>query len=187
MPQVSDIEDLVNSTLDNLGPPGFQQIAQRLTDYEIMSRLLKKDRVLINSGKGIERRIMLDHSGAARHTEMYGTDQLNITDVLKLLKVPWRFADTHYAVERRENLMNMPPSELVDLLDLRRIDAMLSMTEELETKGWKAPTDSSDTLSPFGIAYWLTKNTSEGFNGGNPSGFSDDGGIDASVETRWRN
>lgn len=187
MATVAEILDLVNSTLNDLGPPRFEQIAQRLTDYEIMGRLLKKDRILVKSGKGIERRIMLDHSGAARHTEMYGTDQTNITDVLKLLNVPWRFAETHWLIERRENLMNLPPSELVDLLELRRVDSMISLTEELETKGWKAPTDSSDGLSPWGIAYWVVKNTSEGFNGSNPSGFSDTGGIDASVETRWKN
>lgn len=187
MAKVSDIADLVNATLDDLGPPRFEQIAQRLTDYEIMGRLLKKDRILIKSGKGVERRVMLDHSGAARHTEMYGTDQTNITDVLKLLNVPWRFAETHYLIERRENLMNTPPSELVDLLELRRADAMISLTEELETKGWSKPTDSADGISPWGIAYWIVKNTSEGFNGGNPSGFSDTGGISAALEARWNN
>ena len=187
MAKVTDIQDLVNSTLDDLGPPRFEQIAQRLTDYEIMGRLLKKERVLLKSGKGLQRRVMLDHSGAARHTEMYGTDQTNITDVLKVLDVPWRFAETHYLVERRENLMNIPPSELVDLLELRRLDGMISLTEELETKGWASPADSSDQISPWGIPYWIVKNTSEGFNGGNPSGFSDTGGINATAETRWRN
>lgn len=187
MATVADILDLVNSTLDDLGPVAFEQIAQNLTDYEIMGRLLKEERVLIQSGKGFERRVMLSHSGAARHVEMFATDNTAIIDVLELLNVPWRHAMSDYTIERRENLMNKSPAELVNLLTVRRTDAMISLTETLETAGWTKPVDSSDRIEPFGIPYWIVKNSSEGFNGGNPSGFSDTGGINTSNFANWAN
>lgn len=188
MATVADILDLVNSTLDDLGPVAFEQIAQNLTDYEIMGRLLKEDRVLIQSGKGFERRVMLSQSGAARHVEMFATDNTSIIDVLELLNVPWRHAMTDYTIERRENLMNKTPAELVNLLTVRRTDAMISLTEVLETAGWASPVDSSDRIEPFGIPHWVVKNSSEGFNGGNPSGFSAGaGGISTTAFPKWAN
>ncbi|MBN2129139.1 MAG: hypothetical protein JW741_06565, partial [Sedimentisphaerales bacterium] len=46
---------------------------------------------------------------------------------------------------------------------------------------------ASDTKSPNGVPYYVVKNATTGFNGGNPSGFSDCVGIDASTEEKWRN
>lgn len=185
--QVDEVLDLVNSTLKDLGDVSFEQIAQRLTDYEIMRRLLKKERILIKSGTGFQRRVMLDHSGSARHVQMFEGDNTSITDVLKVLNVPWRHAMADHSIERREILMNSGASELVDLLKVRRLDAVISITEELETKGWSAPASSANVTDAWGIPYWITKDTSEGFNGGNPSGFSTKGGIDSTPNKRWKN
>src|SRR5690606_3042281 len=50
------------------------------------------------------------------------------------------------------------------------------------------PADSDDKLAPFGIPYWVVKDSTAGFNGGNPSGFSSGaGGLDSSRHTRWAN
>jgi len=45
-----DIDDLVASTLYDLGPPRFQNIAQNLQDYEVFTKWFKKDKVIFDSG-----------------------------------------------------------------------------------------------------------------------------------------
>jgi hypothetical protein len=65
---------------------------------------------------------------------------------------------------------------------------MVSFYELLEELLWSKPTDSGNTKDPFGLAYWVVKNATEGFNGGNPSGFSDGrAGIDTTEYPRWAN
>jgi hypothetical protein len=57
-----------------------------------------------------------------------------------------------------------------------------------ETQFWSKPSTSSDKLNAFGIPYWVVKNASTGFNGGNPTGFSSGaGGISSSTYTQWAN
>jgi hypothetical protein len=65
---------------------------------------------------------------------------------------------------------------------------MVSLYEYLEAVLWSKPVDDTDTLTPFGIAYWVVKNATEGFTGGNPTGFtSGRAGINSNTYTRWKN
>jgi hypothetical protein len=59
----------------------------------------------------------------------------------------------------------------------------------METDFWSKPATSSDTERTFGVQYWIVRSaTSNGFNGGNPSGFtSGAAGIDSDTYTRWAN
>src|SRR3990172_8672865 len=75
----TDIADLVAATLYDLGPLRFQQIAQSLPYYEVFSKWFKKDKVMFDSGIGIQRTLMskLD-STSAKHVGLMDTDQVNI-------------------------------------------------------------------------------------------------------------
>jgi len=181
-----EILDLVKGTLKELGRLRFQQIAQNLTEYEVMSKWMKKDRVMFDSGIGIQRTLMTKLPGAARHVGLYEEDSVNVVDLLEQLSVPWKHATTNWAYEYREGLMNRGKALVVKVLEPRRAGAMIDLVEELEDKAFDTPDASSD-VDPFGLAYWLTKNSSTGFNGGHPSGFSDVGGIDTSVTTKFKN
>jgi hypothetical protein len=48
-----DIQDLVKSTLDDLMPMRFQQIADDLEYYEVFSKWFRKDKVDFDSGRVI--------------------------------------------------------------------------------------------------------------------------------------
>lgn len=183
-----DIIDLTNVTLKELGRMKFNQIATRLQNYEVMGRLLKEDKQQFEGSQGIQRTIMIDHSGAAKQVGLFQTDVVNVADQTKLMDIPWRHTTTNYAYERREMLMNKGASKIVDLLKIRRTDAMISLAELLEAQFWSKPTDSNDKLNQFGVKYWVVKNATAGFNGGNPAGFtSGAGNIDSSSITRWAN
>lgn len=187
MPGLTDtaIIDLAKSTLDDFGPPKFTQVAQAFVDYEAVNRILRRDRVQFDSGKKISRRLMVNHSGAARHVGLYSKDNVIIGDVLAEIDVPWKHTMTYWGWERREFLMNRGRAAIVKLMESRRADGMLALIELLEAAVWSKPDDSNDTDPPFGIPYWLVKNTSEGFNGGDPSGFSS--GAGNLQHANWKN
>jgi len=77
----------------------------------------------------------------------------------------------------------------VDYVHTKYVAMMMSFFELLEKDIlWSKPATSADTKTPYGVAYWITKNATEGFNGGNPTGFTaGKAGIDASTYTRWTN
>lgn len=184
----SDILDLTNLTLKELGRMKFNQIATKLQNYEIMGRLLKEDKQEFEGGSGIQRTLMVDQSGSFKMVGLFATDTLNVADQTVLLSIPWRHATGNYSYERRELLENKGPSRIVDILKIRRADCMISYAEGLETQGWSKPVDSTDKLNMFGVKYWIVKNNTTGFNGGNPAGFTGGaGGVDSTVVSRWQN
>lgn len=192
MATVTDREllDMATTTLNELRREKVTQFAQRLTHYEVMGRIFKRDKTVIGSGQGVQQRVMVDHSGAAKQVGMTDLDNLNITDVMQFVDVPWRHTTTNFSWNRIEMLENRSPARIVDLLRTRRIDGMLSLAEQMETQFWSAPSASTNELDVFGVPYWVVKPgaNEEGFDGGNPSGFSGGaGGLDSDVFTRWVN
>lgn len=188
MPTTDNLADLIEVTLDDLGKPGFTEIASALQDYVAMTRLIRRERVQFESGTGVEKRIMLDHSGAAKNVLPYEQDSYNVADVMGNFRVPWRHTNTNWGVERTEIAMNRDPARIVELIKVRRADAMISLAERMETDFWSKPADSSDETTPFGVLYWIVSNATTGFNGGNPAGFSGGaGGLSSTTYPRWAN
>lgn len=188
--QAGDITDLITITLKDLGRLKFTEIASSLTDYVALPNVLQKYKAQYQSGTGIQWNVMYAQSEAAKNVGLYESDNVNIADVMTTANIPWRHCSTNYAFERREIQMNADPARIVELVKIRRADAMISMAELMETNLWSAPSASSDSLKPYGIPYWIVPATSgEGFNGKNPSGFSDSAGINSDLEkfSGWRN
>lgn len=186
----SDIADLTKGTLRQLGRFKFNQIATKLQRHEIMSRIMRKDKVVYGDGHGLQKTIMTDHSGAAHQTTLYAADKVNVGDVLQQIQVPWRHTNTNYGYDRRELLMNRGASRIVSLLKVRRADAMISMVEHMENQGWSLPSSSTDKLDVFGIPYWIIYDSSSGgaFTTADATGFADGpGGLDPATYTRWAN
>lgn len=187
--QAEDILDITRTTLRDLGRAKFTQIATRRPRYEVFDRIMKKERVQwFDDGFGIQWDVMVDHSGAAEMTGLFHVSAPNIGNVMQQATVPWRQAQTYYGWEHREVLYNRGPSRIVDLIKVRRGDGMISLIELLEDEFWQKPVDSTDKLHMFGVPYWVVKNATEGFNGGNPAGFAAGAGnISSLVYTRWAN
>lgn len=187
--QAADISDLVASTLRDLGPLKFQQIAQNLQYYEVFSKWFRKDKVAFDSGYGIQKTLMnkLD-STSSKHVGLLDTDQVNIPDVLDQLTVPWRHAQTSWGlIYQTDILMNRGKSLILNVVKPRRAAALLGLVEELEDKAWGQAPAASDKLLPYSIQYWLTESTSTGFNGGVPSGHSTVGGVDLNDSPNFKN
>ena len=187
--QADSIPDLLVGTQKDLGPMKWTDLSTDTQEFYALPRLLKKKKVQFDSGYGIQRNIMIDHSNAAHHTGLFAEDAVNVGDVMMTITVPWRHTTTNYAYERREIAMNRSPAKLVDLVKIRRTDAMIALAELIETAFWGKPVNSSDDTTPYGLQYWCVPNASTGFTGENPDGFSDVAGKDSSADAyaRWRN
>ena len=182
------IADLVTTTQRELGKLRWTDMTGDLQEYVAMPKLLKKEKVQFQSGYGIQWNLMKGTSGAARNVGLFNTDALNVADQMITANIPWRHSTTSYAFERREIAMNREPARIVELIKTRRADAMIDLAKLCETDFWSKPTDSNDQVRPFGVKYWVVGNASEGFNGGNPSGFSAGAaGLDAATYPRWKN
>lgn len=182
----TDIADLVVTTLRDLGPLKFQQIAQSLQDYEVFSKWFRKDKVVFDSGIGIQRTLMTSVSGTAKHTGLLDEDTVIIPDVLTQLQVNWKHASTSWAFIYQETLMNRGRAMIVNVIEPRRADALLSMVALLEEAAWSAPATTTAN-EPYGLPYWVVTNATEGFNGGLPSGHTTVGGVDITANPTFMN
>ncbi len=180
------IQDLVNATLRELGRLRFQQIAQEFTDYCVMNHWFQKDKVMFDSGHGIQRTLMARLPNVARHKGLLDKDTFDIPALTEQMTVDWVHADTNWSFVHQETLMNRGKELIFNVIAPRRSGALIDLIEELENKAWSLPA-SSNTTDPFGIPYWIVKNATTGFNGGLPSGHSTIAGISLTDAPTFKN
>jgi len=186
--QADDIVDLITITQKDLGKMRWTDLSYDLQEYVALPSLLQKEKVAYGSGYGMQWNVMTGTSGATRDVGLYEVDSVNVSDVMTTGSVPWRHMTTNYAIERREIAMNTGAAQIVDLVKIRRHDAMVDLAKHVESRFWAKPDTSADNLRIFGVPYWIVYNNSDGFTGGNPSGFSGGaGGLDSSTYTNWKN
>ena len=183
---LENLGDLVATTLKDLGRLRFTEIATDLQNHVAMRNLLRKNRVEMESGYAIQWDVMVDHSHTSTNVGIAATDNVNIFDGMVQASTVMRNSTTNYAFDHREVQANQSPSRIVNLVQARRIMAMISLAELMETNFWGFP-NASDTLTPLGIPYWVTKNATEGFNGGTPTGYSTVAGLNTTTYPRWQN
>lgn len=182
----TQLNDLVATTLRNLGKPNFTEIATDLQDHTAMSSLLKKNRVVLTSGYGVQWDVMVNHSGSAANVGLGASDNVQIVDTMVQAQADWRNTTANYAVIGQEIDMNREPARIVDLIRDRRLGCMISMAELMERNFWGPPVTVTDSVTPWGINTWLVKNATQGFNGGAPSGFTSIG-LNPTTYPRWKN
>ena len=190
----SDLGDLITTTQKNLGELKYTDLSHDLQYYVALSKLFQESSVTFESGPSIQWNLMTSNSGAAKQTSLFAVDSVNVGDVMSTAEIPWRYTTTNYAIERREIAMNREPRRIVDLVKVRRNDAMISLTEHMEQQFWGMPASTSD-LSMYGVQYWLSDNNSAAatgdgdfsFGGGVPAGFTDVAGISPTDVPRWQN
>jgi hypothetical protein len=182
------IKDLITTTQRELGELKFTELASDLTEHVAMSELLRKSRITFDSGVAIQWNLMIGHSNAAKEVGLFEVDSLDIQDVMITANAPWRHLTVNYAIERRELAMNREPRRLVELVKIRRSDAMASLAELMEARFWSAP-PASDTKRVWGVNYWIVHNGTgaDGFLGQTPSGYTEVAGVNPANFPRWRN
>ncbi len=194
----ADLVDLIATTINDLPNQTFD-VGWDNQDYEFC-RIYQKERMVIDGGTQIERKVMLDNTGNARYRRSFDTDTPTVGDVIHTIKVPWTQIGTNYSWEKFEILQQKNSAKgFISLMKVRRVDGLWSLANLIEERAWKTPTNATDDLYPFGVPYYLkfknaagSVNTSSGFVGATID-FQDAStstvcaGIDSAVETKWRN
>jgi len=195
----SALADLISLTLDDLPDQEFE-VAWDNQDYEFC-RIYQNERMVIDGGTNIQRKVMLSNTGNARYRRLYDTDEPNVGDTMHTITVPWCQVGTNYSWDKVEIMRNANSAKgFVDLFKVRRVDGLWSLADLIEERAWKTPESATDDLYPYGVPYYLTfftdasgtLNTGDDFNGQavgfeNGSFSTTVAGIDASAEAKWRN
>jgi hypothetical protein len=194
----ADMADLIATTINDLPNQTFD-VGWDNNEYEFC-RIYQQERMVIDGGTQIERKVMLDHTGNARYRRSFDTDNPTVGDVIHTIKVPWTKIGTNYSWEKFEILQQKNSAKgFISLMKIRRVDGLWALANLIEDRAWKTPTNASDDLYPNGVPYYMniknaagSVNTSSGFVGATID-YQDgsDGtlcaGIDAATETKWRN
>lgn len=186
MVQANQLNDLVATTQRNLGKPNFTQIATDLQRHPATQTLLKKNRVTLTSGYGVQWDVMVNHNNSAQNVGLGASDNVVIMDTMVQATAEWRNTTGNYAIIGQELDMNREPERIVDLVKARRIAAMIAMAELMERNFWGPPVSVDDQVTPWGVNTWIVKAATEGFTGMAPPGHTTIG-LDPAVHPRWRN
>lgn len=182
----TQVGDLVQTTLRELGRGRFTEISTTLQRHTAMRNLVRKNRIVIESGYGIQWDVMVNQSGAAANVGLSASDNINDVDLMTQATADWRNSTTNYAIERRVLDMNREPARIVDYVKTKRIGAMISMAELMERNFWGPPVAITDNVTPWGINTWVVKNATQGFNGGAPTGYTTIG-LNPTTYPNWQN
>lgn len=184
------VDDFVQLTLPYFKRHKWTDISMEHQEY-IASSIITEENVLVGGGPHISFRIKTRNTGNARNTGLYAQDIAKVEDVMIDATVPWTKQTTNWSYDVDEDLFQSDPETIISLLKVREHDALSDMAELQEENLWSSPTGDPKDKRPFGIPYWLQKNTSipEGaFVGGNPAGFpSGRANVDSNLYPRWRN
>lgn len=187
--QADAVADVVIATQKQLGALKWTDISYDLQEHVALPQILKKERVMFDSGYSIQWNVNVSFDASrARNVGLYAVDNINVADSLKTASIPWRHTTADYAFERRIVAMNREPSKILDEVKKARSQGMVALASKMEENFWSKPADSTDTEQPFGLPYWVVQNATEGFNGGNATGFSaGPGGLSATTYANWKN
>ncbi len=195
----ADLADLIEITLADLPKQQFEVMWDH-PQYEFC-RIYQNERMEIDGGTSIKRKVMLDFAGGAHYRRLYDTDEPDVEDVMQGIEVPWCQISTNYSWDIVEILRNKNNEKgFIDLMKTRRVAKLWGLADLIEERAWKTPTSATDDLYPYGVPYYLTFytdgsgtfNTGEDFNG-EFTKFQDGtysasiAGLSATTYTKWRN
>lgn len=184
--QAENVVDFVNDTLKDLGKPKFTDISSTVQRHVAMKNLLQKNRVVLESGSGIQFNVLVAQSNAARNVALGESDNVNLVDGMVQASTVWRNSQTSYMLIGQLMAMNREPSRIVDWVKQQRVMALISLAELMESNFWAAPS-STDVKTPYGLPYWVTKNATKGFNGGTLTGYTTVAGLNTTTYSQWNN
>lgn len=184
---LSGIQDIVNTTLRELGRDRIQQIAQSYVNYPVCNYFFRrKGKVVLDDGYEIQRTVWIKKVNVAESTALWEADTINVENLTTVARIPWRYYKSHWAMDAREVDVNAGPSRIYEMIKVRKANSHLSMVELLNAHLWTLP-GSTNERDLYGIPYYLVKNATTGFNGGHPSGYTSVANISRTTYSGWKN
>lgn len=184
---IENFGDLLQVTLSKYIKPDYVNLVTDLTNHPFAKNMIRKSRMGVDAGKNIDFKVKIQTGNSFRNITPTTQDAaIAIVDGFLDATVPWRKCEVKYSFLEEEMIVNRSQERIIDLIKTREDGAKADWIEGMESNGWSFP-QSSDTSVPYSIPYWITKNATAGFNGGNPTGYANVAGIDATKYARWNN
>jgi hypothetical protein len=170
--------ELVAITTRNFEPRDhWEDVSLDKTEYVMLPKLMKKEKKTTQSGTELQWEVKTGREQNASMTRPYAVETTNHAPTMKQLKLPWRHLRTAWGIDERDIAANRSPSRLVNIMKVKKSGARADLAVLAEGQGWGIPDGPSDDESMHGVKYHIVSSTSEGFNGGIPSGFSEKYGL----------
>lgn len=179
------IRDIVNTHAESFTPDIWTDASRSHNNYFVVSEFFKKRMETGPDAPTFTHNFKVDESDNTVATELYDTDSLNRINLSAKGTVDYSIQKTHYVYDERESGVDgSDPSQILKHLDMQAADMMDGFAKKNNEWFLTLPVAPNTTnAKPKGLLYWVVKSSSTasqdfGFNGSNPSGYSDVAGLD---------
>jgi hypothetical protein len=183
------IDDFVELTLNRFKKNEWVDISLPLQEYKFAGRVFEAKKKAERGGARLEWKLRTKNQGTAKHSGLFSVDDTNRRNVMTNAKQEWSKQTVNYIYDIDEESFQSAPETIIREMQLLEQGLYNDFFELMETAMWTAPSSSSlDPMPPAGIPFWLQKNATLGFSGGNPTGWSNGAGsVDSTAFDRWKN
>jgi len=185
------LDDLVTATFDRAKKKEWVDLSLNNQDYVFAQRFMNgKNKTPVKGGPLQTWKLQTGKTGNARWTGMFSEDQTAVKNLLTSASQKWAMMTTSFSYDVNEEAFQGDDITMIlNEIEVREHDMYNGYVELMEEALWTAPSSSTQDPRPMsGIPFWLQKNATDGFNGGNPSGFSDGAGsVNTSTHANWKN
>jgi hypothetical protein len=177
------IDDFVELTLNKMKMGQWKDISMPLQRYTFADRLFKdKVKKPELAGPRCEWKLRVRNQGNATHSGLFHVDKSNRKNVMTNGKQEWSMQTVNYPYDIGEDVFQQGATAIIRMLDLHEQGLLNDFYELMETACWTAPSGSTQNpRPPSGLPFWIQKNSTLGFTGGDPTGFADGAGTIATA------
>lgn len=182
-----NIADLAALTLQEVRAGRWTDIAHGFQRFIALRHLMKKNKIGIQSGKQIDFSVRTSRGQAGENVLIGEPVDVNIPDMFNTGTVQWRKSRVPWAYNLDILAMNREPARIISMLKGYRAAAFGEAAELMEENWWRS-VGQDDGRTPLPITHWIVKNSTKGFNGGNPTNFSGGAaGLSSTTFPNWSN
>lgn len=184
------LDDFVNLTLENIKRGTWVDLSLDYQYYIFADKMFaKKAKTPEKGGSQLTWKVQTTNTGTARHSEMFDVDVTAVIDLTTEAKIPWSKQTVNFSYDVDEDVMQTDRETIIKEIKIREHSMYNDYFELMEEALWSFPASSTTSpRPPSGIPYWIVKNDTEGFNGGDPSGHTGGpGGLDSDTYGNWKN
>lgn len=185
------LDDLVELTLQRYKRGSWVDISLPNQFYTFADRFMAGNKKTpVKGGTQQSWKLQVSNTGTARDIGLFSQDQTNVKNLTAGATQRWAITTVNFSYDVNEQeFQGDNLTEIVDEIRVREHSMYNDWFEHMEAKLWTAPSSSTQDPRPIsGIPFWLQKNATEGFNGGDPSGFSAGAGdVATGTYPKWKN
>jgi hypothetical protein len=167
----------------------WQDISMNFPEYMFAEKFLSgKKKTVSDSSHTLVFDIQFGNSGEVREVGLFDTDQEDRQQIMAQGEVKWAWQNVGIYFDVNEVTISSGKHRIIDHITAQVHSMYNRWFESMSHKMWTSPSDSTDANRKIlGIAHWIVKNASEGFNGGNHGGSWAQAGLNRSTYTGLKN